>query len=599
MDFRILGSLEVWDGERQLELGGPKRRAVLAYLLLHANEVVGVDRLVDQLWGEKAPRNAAAALHSHVSRLRKELGPDLIATRAWGYVLRSEPGALDLERFQRFVGEGENLPARERAAKLRQALALWRGAPLEDLAGEPALQADIGELEELRLAVLESRIDADLEAGQHNGIIGELETLIAEHPLRERLRGQLILALYRSGRQAEALEVYRETRRVLAEELGLEPSPELRELERAILQHDPGLRPALPATAPVTESGVRPGRRRRLYIGAAALIVLVAAGTALALSSGGGHVAQPPLSPGKRVTHHRAKTVTLPGKHPSTPQTGSAAPPKAKSNPHTKTVIVLQRPAPSPLEPTTTAPAIQPRPATTTPKTATTTIPAKPAPPPTSTRPATPVTVSDTFDGNQIDGTIWYLIRFGTGWDMTEQNGRLEFSFSPKSAPGPPNGNFGGLVGTQCKFPGDFDARVDFTLVDWPAGNGITVTLNAFLGPTNIGWQSWRRSSAQWGEAYGSYTGTSASVALNDAVGTLRIARDNGTITAYFLHNGAWDAITSGQNAGLATIAVSANGGPGYNVGPFIGQQVTVDFDNFTVTATNPTCPPGSQPHNP
>jgi DNA-binding SARP family transcriptional activator len=598
MDFRILGSLEVWDGERQLELGGPKRRAVLAYLLLHANEVVGVDRLVDQLWGENAPRNAVAALHSHVSRLRKELGPDVIATRAWGYVLRSELGALDLERFQCLVGEGENLPARERAAKLGQALALWRGAPLEDLAGEPALQADIGRLEELRLAVLESRIDADLEAGQQTGIIGELEALIAEHRLRERLRGQLILALYRSGRQAEALEVYRETRRVLAEELGLEPSPELRELERAILQHDPGLRPAPSATAPVTEPGVRPGRRRRLYIGAATLIVLLAVGAVLALSAGGGHVAQPPLSSGKRLTHQRAKTETLPPKHSSTPQTKPAAPPKATSNPHTKTVIVLQRPTPPALQPTTTAPASQPRPATTTPKTAATTT-AKPAAPRTSTLPATPVTVSDTFGGNQIDGTIWYPIRFGTGWDMTERNGRLEFSFSPKSAPGPPYGNFGGLVGTQCKFPGDFDARVDFALVDWPAGNGITVILNAFLGPTNIGWQSWRRSSAQWGEAYGSYTGTSASVALNDTAGTLRIARHNGTITAYFLHNGAWDAITSGRNTSLATIALSADGGPGYNDGPFIGQQVTVDFDNFTVTGTNPTCPPGSQPHNP
>src|SRR5262249_30725435 len=164
------------------------RRAVLAFLLLHANEVVSSDRLVDQLWGEKAPRNAAAALRTHVSRLRKELGPELVATRAWGYVLRSEPGAIDVERFQRLVARAENLPAGERAEKLREALSLWRGTPLEDLAFEPALSKDIARLEELRLAVLENRVDADLEAGNHNELVGELETLIAENPLRERLR---------------------------------------------------------------------------------------------------------------------------------------------------------------------------------------------------------------------------------------------------------------------------------------------------------------------------------------------------------------------------------------------------------------------------
>jgi DNA-binding SARP family transcriptional activator len=156
MDFRMLGPLEVWDGDRPLDLGGSKRRAVLAFLLLHANEVVSSDRLVDQLWGEKAPRNTAASLHTHVSRLRKELGPELVATRAWGYVLRSEPGAIDLERFQRLVTDAENLPARERAEKLREALALWRGAPFEDLAFEPALSKEITRLEELRVAVLET-----------------------------------------------------------------------------------------------------------------------------------------------------------------------------------------------------------------------------------------------------------------------------------------------------------------------------------------------------------------------------------------------------------------------------------------------------------
>jgi hypothetical protein len=211
-------------------------------------------------------------------------------------------------------------------------------------------------------------------------------------------------------------------------------------------------------------------------------------------------------------------------------------------------------------------------------------------------RPPKPITITDDFAGNQIDGTIWYPIRFGSGWSMTEQDGHLEFTFPPNTMPGPPFSTFGGHVGTQCKFPGDFDARVDFALVDWPASNGITVILNAFLGPTNTGWGSWRRSSAQWGEAYGSYTGTSASIALDDTAGTLRIARHNGTITAYFRHNGDWDPLTSGRSISLATIGVGADGGLGYNAGPFGGQQATVDFDHFTVTGASPICPPGATP---
>lgn len=186
MDYRILGSLEVWDGDRQLDLGGVKRPAVLALLLLHANEVVVADQIVDQLWGENVPGNASGALQTHISRLRKELGSDAVATRAWGYVLRVEPGTLDLERFERLSLEAETLPADERATKLRGALALRRGRPLEDLAFEPALAGDIARLEELRLTVLENRIDADLEVGNPNGLVGELEALIAAHPLRER-----------------------------------------------------------------------------------------------------------------------------------------------------------------------------------------------------------------------------------------------------------------------------------------------------------------------------------------------------------------------------------------------------------------------------
>jgi DNA-binding SARP family transcriptional activator len=248
MDFRILGPLEVRDGDRQLALGGTRQRALLGLLLLHANEVVSSDRLVDELWGEA---EGSKALQVAVSRLRKVIGPDLLVTRSPGYELRVAPGELDLHRFEALVAEAraaEDAAAASQA--LNRALELWRGPPLDDLSFEASLQTELARLEELRLAALEDRIEADLSLGRHREAIGELERLTALHPLRERLRGQLMLALYRSGRQAEALEVYRETRRTLVEELGIEPSRDLKDLERAILAQDSELEPARPAAQP-------------------------------------------------------------------------------------------------------------------------------------------------------------------------------------------------------------------------------------------------------------------------------------------------------------------------------------------------------------
>jgi DNA-binding SARP family transcriptional activator len=256
MEFRLLGPLEVAEHDRLLALGGVKQRSVLAVLLLHANEVVSADRLIDELWGQTPPATAAKSIQVYVSRLRKELGEGRLETRAPGYILRVDPSELDLARFQQLVGEARRADSASAAMKLRQALALWRGAALADLAYEPFVQAEIARLEELRWAAQEQRIDADLAGGRHEELIGELEALIAEHPLRERLRGQLMLALYRSGRQAEALDAYRAARQELSEELGLEPSEELKRLEHAVLQQDPALdlpedepRPA-PARAP-------------------------------------------------------------------------------------------------------------------------------------------------------------------------------------------------------------------------------------------------------------------------------------------------------------------------------------------------------------
>jgi DNA-binding SARP family transcriptional activator len=242
MDFRILGPQEVSDGGRAVALGGVKQRSLLAILLQHPNAIVSTDHLLAELWGDAPPASADKSIHVYVSRLRKELGPDRLITRPPGYALRLDPLELDLVKFERLRAEG----------RPHRALALWRGPAFDDLAYEPCVQAERARLEELRVVTLEERIDADLAAGRHVDLVGELETVIGSHPLRERLRGQLMLALYRSARQAEALEVYRAARHELASERGLEPGGELRRLERAILQQDPALDP--PAEAPAARS---------------------------------------------------------------------------------------------------------------------------------------------------------------------------------------------------------------------------------------------------------------------------------------------------------------------------------------------------------
>jgi DNA-binding SARP family transcriptional activator len=239
VEFRILGPLEVIERGRPLTLGGSRQRALLAVLLTRANEVVSKDRLIDELWGTQPPRTATNALQYHVSRLRKTLArDDVIVTRLPGYVIRVAPEELDLLRFENLVEKARRSSSERSAQLLRDALALWRGPALADLADEPFAQAEILRLEELRLAALERRIEADLAVGGGAELVGELEALVRENPLREQLRAELMLALYRSGRQAEALDLYRETRSLLVSELGIEPGPSLQELEKAILRHD-------------------------------------------------------------------------------------------------------------------------------------------------------------------------------------------------------------------------------------------------------------------------------------------------------------------------------------------------------------------------
>jgi YVTN family beta-propeller protein len=312
VDFRILGPLEVSHEGRELPLAGSKQRAVLAILLLHANEVVSSDRLIDELWGEEPPPTAAKSLQVHVSRLRQaldrtdEASPDsVIETHGRGYLIQLGPDELDKTRFESLLDEGTKALADgspERAAELlRDGLALWRGPPLADFAYEPFAQAEIARLEELRLSAVEQRIEAELALGHHAQVIGELESLVGRHPFRERLRAQFMLALYRSGRQAEALDAYQDARRALVDELGIEPGEELQELQSRILAHDPALgRPGAPArrdhreraeaaapAEPATAVAAPPGRRGLAAAGVLVLVLALAGLTGLLAGDSG------------------------------------------------------------------------------------------------------------------------------------------------------------------------------------------------------------------------------------------------------------------------------------------------------------------------
>ena len=253
MDFRLLGPLEVRDGDRAVRVRAGKERALLALLLVNAGRTLAVDRIVDELWGEDAPATAAKIVQIHVSALRKVLPPGMLRTRPPGYVLELEPDRLDLLRFERLVAEAQSALAEGRSSEAAEgfgaALALWRGPALAEFASEPFAGFETARLEEARMGALEQRIEAELQLGRHGDLVGELEALVARHPLRESLRRQHVLALYRSGRQAEALASYQDARRALDAELGLEPSQSLRELELQILRQDPALELLPPAAS--------------------------------------------------------------------------------------------------------------------------------------------------------------------------------------------------------------------------------------------------------------------------------------------------------------------------------------------------------------
>ena len=331
LEFRILGPLEVVGPDGPIQLGGPKQRATLAILLLNANRVVSIDRLADDLYAGRAPVTAATQVHRQISELRKLLGKEArLETRTPGYVLHVGGEQLDLRRFERLTEEARQALARgeaERAFELqREALALWRGPALSDLEREPFAQVATGRLEEILLVALEQRVDADLALGRHRELVGELDELATLHPLHEPFAQRLMLALYRSGRQGDALEVYRRTRATLSDGFGIEPGRKLHELERAILNQDPTLQLARPGdsrfTGPIrarpsferrTAGG--PSRRGRAACGAPRAGVAdraTAPGRDLARVDGG--LAQPSPRLTRRRDENRGVHLCRPGR---------------------------------------------------------------------------------------------------------------------------------------------------------------------------------------------------------------------------------------------------------------------------------------------
>jgi DNA-binding SARP family transcriptional activator len=281
--FRILGPLDVTNDAGPIAVEAPKQRALLGVLLLHANETVSTDRLIDELWGERPPATATKVLQTYVSQLRRLVGADAIRTRPPGYLLRVEEEAVDAAEFRRLTAEGRGLAADGRhdaaSAQFRQALALWRGPPLADVVFESFARNEVERLEEERLGAVMDLFDAELALAHHEQVVPELETLVSQHPLHERLRAQLMLALYRSGRQADALSTYQQGRRVLVDELGLEPSRELQELEKAILTHDA----ALDSPPPPSRAAPR-SLRSQLPLRAVGAVVLGAGAVAALLA---------------------------------------------------------------------------------------------------------------------------------------------------------------------------------------------------------------------------------------------------------------------------------------------------------------------------
>jgi DNA-binding SARP family transcriptional activator len=580
VDFRILGPLQVSDDGHDIVIRGEKLRALLGLLLVNANRAVSEDVLIEALWSDTASSRAADNLHVLVSRLRRPLGIDRIVRDGHGYRLCVADGELDLDRFLQLRSEG----------KLREALKLWRGPPLADFAYASWAAGEIRRLEELRVVALEERIELDLAEGRHAELIGELNTLIEEDPLRENLRRLLIIALYRSGRQAEALEAYRAARQMLDEELGLEPGTELQELELAVLRHDPAL-DAPRRLVVLPKLSLRVSRRRRkvgmalgaallAFVASAALIVLLAPDEPQPVAAARAKSTVPTrTSPAQRAARHRSKP------HAVATRTRTRHAPRPRAH---------AKPAPSPSPPPAPSPAPQPpppRPKTSTsvptkPKTAQSrarvrkrTSPIRPAAPPPK-----PVQISDDFNDGVMNRLIWHQIVNGTGVELAERNGRLEVAFQPDAVGEGEYNLMGAHYGTSCRFLGDFDARVDYEVLEWPPTNGVAVQLNLwFTSATSFSILRESKAIEQyttWHQPNGHSTPTT------DARGSLRIRRVGNTVSMLYKANGRWTSLGAGWSNGAPMISLQAMA----TDESFGDKPVLIAFDNFEITAAQPAC---------
>ena len=600
-EFSILGPVEATVGDGALPLGGPRQRALLAYLLLHANKVVASDRLVDELW-ETPPGDAHAALQNQVSRLRKVLD-DRLSTRPPGYVLRVDAGELDLDRFRAAVAAaGSTSDLAERSRCLREADALFHGSPLSGVEA-PFAAGEAVALEELRLAALEARVDADLERGRHAELVPELGGLVARHPLRERLRGQHILALYRSGRQAEALEAYRDTRRTLDEQLGLEPSPALRDLERAILTQDPALA-ALPVAAvePPMLPGEPPRRPRGVIVAfAAGAVVLMFAGGAAAVlltqtdgaprakAAAAPDIAAHPVARQHAATRASRRSQAKP--HVSPPTAAATTTVVIRVQPSVQVQSIGRAPTTPVTRPVVAKTPVATLPAKTTPAKAkqthvtppVTTTTVGPAAAPAGTAPAGTGTLADDFSESTPNTALWYLGGDGSGYTAALQNGRLIFTVPADAQTGGTYNMVGPSWSSQCRFEGDFDARVDYQLLDWPPAGGVHLQLASWIFPnTNSG------VGRQINQYSDSYSGNVANgwdlMDTQDTQGTLRLARVGDVETAYYLaKGGGWVAVHSGKAAGETTLGLQLFG----MANDWAHKQMRVALDNFSVVAVS------------
>ncbi|HEU4865153.1 MAG TPA: AfsR/SARP family transcriptional regulator [Actinomycetota bacterium] len=569
MEFRILGSLRVCDGDREITVSGHKQRGLLALLLLHANQSVSEDGLIEALWGEGASEKAGRNLHVLVSRLRASIGADRVLREAGGYLIRVEEGELDVDQFERL--RREHRPA--------EALELWRGPALADFAFEGWAQNETRRLEELRLVSLEERIESDLASGDHAEVVGELQKLVAENPLRETLRRYLIVALYRCGRQAEALEAYQDARRMLDEELGLEPSPALRELEGAVLRQDPDL------DAPSRVRALAPQEKRRsgmLLAAAAAMLGFAGAATAVVLL--------------QRHDVDRVSAAALPNRVTTTSSTQARTTPtttgrlvvvrnrrttpKPKASPPRTQTSATAQPVPPPALPPAPRPPEKTAPARTRPRSV-------PPPPPRSpAQPAiAPERFTDNFDDGVRNGTLWHQIITGTGITLAERNGRLEIEFAADGVAGGDFNVLGAHYGTQCRFLGDFDARVDFELLEWPPLNGVQVALNAWFA--RRGGVMIARQSQTWDEEYMSWADPrSNSRPTLDLRGSLRVKRVGNTISTHYKSGKEWLSLGAARTDESPMLAIQA-----MTINEQFGDKpVRVAFDNFELVAHQPVC---------